>query len=78
MGAITIHSKKGQRILDFLMKELDLPKTTIEFDLHISPIDCIVVKNLSYYVVDDKEIEVIEKTYVADDEDNKIVGKINE
>jgi len=54
----TSEDKKGLRIIDFLRKELDLPKHLLGFSLHIKNVvndDSIVtVKDLSYYPEDDK------------------------
>jgi len=53
MGVIKISSVKGQRIMDFLKRELGLPEMTIAFELHISLDECIMVRNLDFYVSDD-------------------------
>jgi len=53
MGVIKVSSVKGQRIMDFLKRELGLPEMTIAFELHISLYECIMVKNLDFYVSDD-------------------------
>lgn len=53
MGAIKVSSAKGRRIMEFLRRELGLPEMTIAFELHISLDECIMVRNLDFYVSDD-------------------------
>jgi len=54
-AAITTKSEKGQRIIDFLSKELNLPEMIIGFELHIRLDECIMVKNLDFYVTDENK-----------------------
>lgn len=53
MGAIKVSGAKGRRIMEFLRRELGLPEMTLSFELHISLDECIMVKNLDFYVSDD-------------------------
>lgn len=56
MMAISIRDDKGQRILEFLKKELGLPKEVIGFELHMRVNDAITVRNLDYYIASDEQI----------------------
>lgn len=57
----TDSSEKATRIIDFLRKELQLPKHLLGFELHMKAgKDCIVtVRNLAYYPEDDPPKEGI-------------------
>ncbi|MHC1623706.1 MAG: hypothetical protein ACXQTR_03855 [Candidatus Methanospirareceae archaeon] len=50
----SIHDKKGQRILEYLKKELELPPNVIGFELHLRVDEIVTVSNLDYYPEDDK------------------------
>lgn len=56
----TPECEKGQRIIEFLRKELDLPTHLLGFSLHIKNFTAdkdegiITVKDLCYYPEDDK------------------------
>lgn len=53
MGTVRVSGAKGRRIMEFLRRELGLPEMTLAFELHISLDECIMVKNLDFYVSDD-------------------------
>ena len=45
---INVHSDKGQEILNYLKKNLEMPENVIEFELHLKLDSIVMIKNMSY------------------------------